>query len=366
MEIWYHNCDQMKSLFKDLKVVELASVLAGPSVGMFFAELGAEVIKIENKNAGGDVTRSWKLASEDPNHPYSAYYSSVNYGKQSFFKNLKNPTDHSETLGFIKEADVVIANFKSGDAEKLGLDFENLKKVNSTFIYGEITGFGKSKRVAYDIVLQAESGFLSMSGTEKGELCKMPVALIDLLAAHQLKEGILLAMLQQHKEKKAIKVSVSLMDTAVSSLANQATNFLMAKQIAKPLGSLHPNIAPYGELFTCKDGKQLVLAVASNEQFEKMCSILGLTEIANSNKFKSNQNRVMHREELADYIKESINKFDREDLVEQFIEQNVPAGAVRSINEVFNQKEVQQRLLQEEKEGKQLLTVTANAFELSH
>lgn len=356
----------MKHLLKDLKVIEFASVLAGPSVGMFFSELGAEVIKIENENAGGDVTRSWKLASEDKRHPFSAYYSSVNHGKESLFFNLKTEEDLNKAIELVKKADVVIANFKAGDAQKLGLDFERLKQYNPSIIYGEITGFGQSKRVAYDIVLQAESGFLSMSGTPTGQLCKMPVALIDLLAAHHLKEGLLLAMLQQKEEEKAIKVSVSLLDAAVSSLANQATNYLMAGHIAKPMGTLHPNIAPYGELFVCKDEKQIVLAIASNAQFEKLCQVLKITQLLEDERFSNNQDRVQFRGELALFLEDQIKQWKREELLTQFIENDIPAGAVRSIDEVFETEAVKTRVVSEEKEGHILKAVQANAFTFSY
>lgn len=364
MEVWYYNRYKMK-LFENFKVIELASVLAGPSVGMFFAELGAKVIKVENKKTSGDVTRSWKLASEDLKHPFSAYYCSVNYGKESIFLDLTVEKDYQKVLEFIADADLVVANFKFGDAKKMKLDFESLKAINSTIIYGEITGFGTEKRIAYDVVLQAETGFLSMSGTVAGELCKMPVALIDLLAAHQLKEGILLALLSQQKKMQALKVSVSLFDAALASLANQATNWLVGGKVAKPMGTLHPNIAPYGELFNSKDNKRLVLAIGSNSQFKKLCETLGLNKLARHEKFISNQKRVLNRLELADILNVEFLKFDRKEILSQLIFANVPAGAVRSINEVFELNESQKRILVEEKEGQILKTVSANAFEIS-
>lgn len=356
----------MNTLFEKLKVVEIASVLAGPSVGQFFAELGAQVLKIENKSTGGDVTRSWRLASEDPDHPFSAYYSSVNYGKESIFLNLKDSNDYQLLLEKIAEADIVLVNFKPGDALKLQLDYNSLKAINSHLIYGEITGFGPSKRIAYDVVLQAESGFLSMSGTPEGTLCKMPVALIDILAAHQLKEGILIALLQQTEKKQALKVSVSLFDTALASLANQATNWLMGNHVAQPMGTLHPNIAPYGELFSCKDDKQIILAVGSDSQFVALCNVLGLEQLKREEKFISNQNRVSNRLLLKQLLEKAISNYPREELMELFINNNVPAGAVRKINEVFELKEAQQLVKKEVKEGKDLIAVRSNAFNIQH
>ncbi|MBL4592911.1 MAG: CoA transferase, partial [Flavobacteriales bacterium] len=248
-------------MLSNLKVIELASVLAGPDVGMFFAELGAKVIKVENKLLNGDVTRNWKSIDEDKNAKVSAYFSAVNWHKEYLFLNLKNKYDQEKVYDLIKEADIVIANFKPGDDIKLGMDYNTLKNYNSNLIYGEINGYGSnSKRAAYDVVLQAETGFMSMNGNESSGPIKMPIAMIDVLAAHQLKEGLLLALLKKEKTGKGSLVEVSLYDTALSSLKNQATNWLMNQFIPQLIGSLHPNIAPYGETFKTKDGKLLVLA----------------------------------------------------------------------------------------------------------
>jgi len=148
-------------MFENLKIVELASVLAGPMVGTFFAELGAEVIKIENSTTNGDVTRNWKLSKEDNNSNISAYYAAANFGKKSIMLDYTKNDDYAQVVELIKAADVVITNFKPGDAKKLKLDFETLKLVNEGVIYAEINGFGEeNNRVAFDVVLQAESGFL--------------------------------------------------------------------------------------------------------------------------------------------------------------------------------------------------------------
>ena len=264
-----------------IKVVELASVLAGPAVGMFFAELGAEVIKIENKTTGGDVTRSWKLPSEDPAAPASAYYASVNWGKTVWMCDLQHAEDRDRVLQAIDQADVVISNFRPDAAQKLGMSYPQLSARNPRLLFGQITGFGDDDPLpAFDVVLQAEAGFLYMSGHPGGAPAKMPVALIDLLAAHQLKEGLLLALLERSQTGKGSKVSVSLYHAALASLANQATNWLIAGKIPQRMGTLHPNIAPYGELFACKDGGQIVLAVGNDRQFQQLCKTLKLDVLA--------------------------------------------------------------------------------------
>ena len=338
----------MNTFFKDLKVVELASVLAGPAVGTFFSELGAEVIKIENKLTNGDVTRSWKLQSEDKNSTISAYYASVNWNKKSLFLNLKDEEDKKQVYELIKNADVVITNYKPGDDVKLKMDYETLKKINPTIIYAHLTGFGDgTTRTAYDLVLQAETGFMHMNGTQQSGPLKMPVALIDILAAHQLKEAILIAMIKKLKTGEGSKVTVSLFDAAIASLANQASSFLMTGNDPQAIGSLHPSIAPYGETFSTKDDKRIVLAVGNNKQFELLCSILNLPELLTNPKFSKNQERVINRVELFEILQSVIKTMDATQLMNYLITKDVPGGLIKSVKEVFETNNLTSHILTE-------------------
>ncbi len=319
-----------------LKVLELASVLAGPAVGMFLAELGAEVTKVENPNTGGDVTRSWKLTTEDPNADISAYFASVNFGKQHRFLDLKKDSELAEVKQLATDSDIIIANYRAGQAEAYGLDFASLKKVNPKVIFGNITGFGaEESRPAFDVVLQAETGYMFMNGEPENEPTKMPVALIDVLAAHQLKEAILLALLQREKTSNGAFVEVSLFDAAVSALTNQASNWLMKAHIPKRMGSLHPNIAPYGEILNTQDGKQIVLAVGSNAQFTSLCEVLGLEKLAVDQRFATNQHRVENRTELQQLLQQKASTMKCEVLMDSFLAKNIPAGVIRNLKEVF-------------------------------
>jgi crotonobetainyl-CoA:carnitine CoA-transferase CaiB-like acyl-CoA transferase len=339
----------MNDFFKDLKVVELANVLAGPAVGMFFSELGATVLKIENKLTDGDVTRSWKLTSEDKNKNYSAYYASVNYKKKSVFLDFTNESDKQIAYNVIKDADIVISNYKPGDDKKLGFDYDTIKTMHPTIIYAHLTGFGtNSKRTAYDLVLQAETGFMHMNGEENSNPLKMPVALIDVLAAHQLKEGILIALLKKLKTGEGSIVTVSLYDSAIASLANQASNWLTAGYNPKAIGSKHPNIAPYGELFETADHKKIVLAIGNNKQFKLLCEMLGIIDIINDEKYSTNANRVKNRTELESLLNQIILKYQSEELMKQFIEKDIPAGVVKSLREVFDEKESRKLILEEQ------------------
>lgn len=346
------------SIFQNLKVVELASVLAGPSVGMFFSELGAKVVKIENKKTGGDVTRKWKLKQEDSNATTSAYFYSINWKKESIFLDLSDPIDHQKAIDLIVEADILIANFKSGSAAKLGLDYPALKQLNPSLIYANLTAYGETiEAPGFDVLLQAETGFLSMNGSLNGPTVKMPVALIDLMAGHQLKEGILVALLQRKETGIGSYVTVSLAQSAIASLANQASNWLNVGVIPQKMGSQHPNIAPYGDVFKTKDGKEIILAIGTEKQFKDLCGILEIKAVANDKEYCLNAQRVNNRIALVEVLKEAFVKFNQADLLKQFKEQKVPAGVIQNMQEVFEMPIAQEMVLEDEDGNKCVRTV---------
>ena len=336
--------DQSK-IFKDLLVVELASVLAGPAVGMFFAELGARVIKIENKKTGGDVTRKWKLPSEDPKDEFSAYYHSTNWGKESIFLDLSDEEDRNELMDLIKKADIVISNFKSDSALKLQLDYDSLKPINPQMIYASISAYGdKNPSPGFDAMLQAETGWMSMNGEPDGSPIKMPVALIDIIAAHQLKQGILIALLKKASSHEGSFVSVSLFDASVSALANQASNYLNTNKIPQPMGSAHPNIAPYGDMFSTLDNVTIILGVGTQKQFEGLCACLGLELLIFDPRFKTNLDRLNNRGALNFKLNIAISSINFEDLKQRCLAKRVTIARINNLEEVFS-KEIAQRLI---------------------
>lgn len=354
--------EPLKAVFSDLKVIELAGVLAGPSVGLFFAELGAKVIKIENPKTGGDVTRSWKLSTEDAGDPASAYYWSVNTGKEILFLNLSDKTNLQRFYELIRTADVLITNYKADDDVKLKVDFKTLSALNPQLIYASINGFGHNRpRTAYDLILQAESGFMFMNGEKNAAPLKMPVALIDVLAGHQLKEAILIALLQRYKTQKGMELSVSLFDTAIASLANQATNWLIAHQLPVAQGSLHPNIAPYGEVFKTMDGQLITFAIGNDKQFKHLCEILDL-ELYSDEPYKSNLLRVKNRTGLFKSLEEKISERSFDALYNACLELDVPIGKIRNLEEVFKLPEAQHLLRSFLDAGRELTSVSSIGF----
>jgi crotonobetainyl-CoA:carnitine CoA-transferase CaiB-like acyl-CoA transferase len=327
-------------VFDNLRVLELASVLAGPSVGQFFAELGADVIKVENIKAGGDVTRTWKSATESTDDR-SAYFSSVNWGKRSLALDLTTQRDRDIIKKLAAKSDIVIASYKRGDDTKLGVSYEDLSAINKKIIYGRITGYGPlSDRVGYDAVLQAESGFMSLNGEKDGPPIKMPVALIDVLAAHHLKEGLLVALLKRERTGDGSLVDVSLIQAAVSSLVNQASNWLVGGNMPQRIGSLHPNIAPYGEWFETKDGKKILLAIGNDRQYNDLCILLNIV-----NKHPANIDRVRDRTNVSETISLKVGALWSDELIPKINDLKIPAGIIQDIKEVFDMPEAKDLLI---------------------
>ena len=340
----------LATFFENLLVIELANVLAGPAVGMFFAEMGAKVVKIESTETKGDVTRTWKTEHESFDNDISAYFSSVNWGKYSLALNLKNPESLSHLYALVGKADIVIANYKPGDDVKLKVDYETLKQYKHDLIYGKINGYGSTNtRAGFDAIIQAEAGYAFMNGTLDTPPLKMPLALMDLLAAHQLKQALLLALMQRQMTGEGVCVEVSLIHAGVSALANQAANYLVANHVPQRIGSEHPNIVPYGTIYSTLDDKQITLAVGNDAQFAKLCAILNFPELAKDEKYATNFQRVKHRNELNAILSRAIANEHAQVLMDKFIAQAVPAGMVNDMQSVFMMPEAQELLM--EKEG---------------
>jgi crotonobetainyl-CoA:carnitine CoA-transferase CaiB-like acyl-CoA transferase len=355
----------MQSLFNNITVIELASVLAGPAVGNFFAELGASVVKVENKITGGDITRQWRQPGETESGP-SAYYASVNWNKKSLFLDFTDQDDMQKVQQLISKADIVITNFKKGDAEKFGLTYDALKALNPSIIHGQISGFGSdSDRLAYDLIMQAETGFMSMNGQPGSPPTKMPLALIDVLAAHQLKEGVLCALIKQKEDpNRPFNIEVSLYESAISSLINQATNWLMNKNIPERIGSKHPNIAPYGEIFTTIDNCRVTLAIGSNRQFQDLCAILDANGLTKKSKFSTNAARVENRESLENILGEKIADWQANNLLEECRARLVPAAEIKDLQQVFAESQAQSMILKETINGRETARPRTTAFHL--
>jgi crotonobetainyl-CoA:carnitine CoA-transferase CaiB-like acyl-CoA transferase len=307
---------------RGLVVVELANVLAGPLVGQLLGELGATVIKIESTK-GGDITRSWKMKGESGRT--SSYFSSCNWFKKSIAVDVKQMEGRDIVHSLCKKADIVTTSYKPGDSTRLQMDYDTLKALNRRLIYGSIRGYDDSSRAGYDAVIQAEYGFTYMNGEKTADQgVKMPVALIDVLTAHQLKEAILLQLYLREKTNEGGAVSASLSKSCVSSLVNQGTGYLQANKIPQREGSDHPSIVPYGTIFRDRNRKELVIAIGTDAQFKNLCQILGNSNL--SQIFKTNTDRVMRREEVKSLIGELIAERDREEILQGLYLESLDSG----------------------------------------
>jgi len=319
---------------KGLRVVELASVLAGPLVGTFLAELGAKVTKVEQPG-NGDVTRSWRMAGESPEGP-SAYYTAANGPKRIVRLDLKTREGRDELDTLLTEADILLQNARHDSLAALGLEPDVLAGRHPRLIHVHLLGFlHQPARGGYDIVVQAESGFLSMNGEPGGMPFRMPVALMDILAAHQMRSALLLALYERERTGAGTYIETWLDASGFSGLANRATEHLVAGRTPEALGALHPQIAPYGELFPCRCGTVLVAAIGNDRQFRELCSLLGHDALAEDSRFSTNPARVRNRDALAEHLRPSFQSLEANWIMDRAIASGIPLGRVKSVPEAL-------------------------------
>lgn len=353
----------LQSLLSSLLIIETATILAGPSVGMFFAELGATVIKVEDKNRGGDTTRNWKLKTEDRDSDICAYFASINWGKKSIALNLRDPADKKILNDLLDRADIWLQNFRPAQQGKLGLTYAELSARNRKLIVGQILAFEPGDpRPGFDAAMQGETGFMEINGEPDGPPTKMPVALIDVLTAHQLKQGLLLALLERQLTGKGSEVTAALFQSGISSLINQASNYLMAGHVPQRMGSDHPNLSPYGTTYETADGKLILLAVGTDLQFKSLCEILGLEDLLEDSRFLTNPVRVVHNEALKSHLREKIRLFERDVLLKRLLDASIPSGAVRTLDDVFAEPAAGPMILEGALDGDSIQGVRAISF----
>ncbi|MBW6422753.1 CoA transferase [Rhizobium sp. XQZ8] len=330
-----------------IRVLELARVLAGPWAGQMLADMGADVIKVENPD-GGDDTRAWGppfVESVSGENLSAAYYHSTNRGKRSIAVDLKTEEGQEIVRRLAATSDVVIENFKLGGLVKYGLDYESLKKVNPKLIYCSITGFGQDGPYAalagYDYIVQGMSGFMSITGEPDGEPMKAGVAIADIFTGIYAVTAIQGALIHVMKTGEGQHVDMALLDVQAGILANQNMNFLMSGKSPVKLGNAHPNISPY-EVIPTEDG-HLILAVGNDGQFRRFCRILGIETIADDERFGTNKARVANRVEVRRLLLAQTAKWKKADLLAACGENAVPAGPINSIAEMFDDPQVKAR-----------------------
>src|SRR5437764_447798 len=312
-----------------LRVLDLSRVLAGPYCTMVLAGLGGDGVKVERPGTG-DETRGWGA-------PYaggeSAYYLSVNRGKRSCAIDLSSDEGRRLALELCARADVVIENFKTGTAERMGLDRASVAKRNPHVVYCSITGFGSRRRPAgrpgYDFVAQAESGIMSITGEADGQPMKVGVAMVDVLTGLHAAVAILAAVNRGEGER----IEVSLLDSGLAGLINVASNVLVAGGEPQRYGNAHPNIVPY-QSFPTANG-WIAIAAPNDGLWSRLCEVLGAPELATDERFASNATRVENRDMLIPLIEERLRSKPAEEWLSALEQVGVPSGKIRTVPEAL-------------------------------
>ncbi|MBX3550026.1 MAG: CoA transferase [Xanthobacteraceae bacterium] len=327
-----------------IKVLELARVLAGPWAGQILSDLGADVIKLERPGQG-DETRTWGppyVEGKNGENLSAAYYHAINRGKRSVLADFKNPDDIAMVVALIKEADVIVENYKTGDLKNYGLDYESVKKINPKIIYCSVTGFGQTgpyaHRPGYDLIIQAMGGIMDITGEPDREPMRTGVAYADVFTGVYSAVGILSALIARGRTGEGQHIDMSLMDVQTSVLANQALNYLVSGKAPKRMGNAHPNVVPY-QAFETSDG-YMIIAVGNDGQFKHFCDVLGLPEVRDDPRYVSNGKRNENRATLIPALTAKTKQRTRADLLAALEKAGVPAGPIRSIDEVFADPQV--------------------------
>ena len=337
----------MSAPLEGVKVIELARILAGPWAGQTLADLGADVLKVEAPE--GDDTRRWGPPFiEREGDRSAAYFHATNRGKRSVVCDFRTSEGQELVRRLVADADVVIENFKVGGLAKYGLDFASLQKVNPRLIYCSITGFGQdgpyAHRAGYDFIIQGMAGLMSVTGAPDGQPQKVGVAVTDIFTGVYAATAILAALHQRQTTGRGQMVDMALMDVAASIMANQAMNYLATGTAPQKMGNAHPNLAPYA-VFDCADG-WLILATGNDGQFQRLCGILGLDDMAVDPDYLTNADRVMHREKMTDRITSATRTWAKADLLAACEERGVPAGPINDLAEVFADPQIVARAMQ--------------------
>ena len=331
------------SVLNGIKVLDLTRILAGPWSTMALADLGAEVWKIESLE--GDDTRSWMPPAKAG---ISTYYLSANRNKQSLAVDLRKPQGRQLILGLAAEADVVVENFLPASLKRLGLDYETLAAVNPRLIHCSITGYGRGNpmenRPGYDFIIQAESGFMSITGEKDGEPMRLGVAFIDLVTGMNAVQGILAALYEREKSGLGQSVDIALSDSALHFLANIASGYLNTGKVPQRYGNAHASIVPY-QLFDTADGS-IALAVGNDEQYRRLClEVLKRPELHGDPRFSQNKGRTEHREELLPLLQTAFAEWQNEALIAALRNQGIPVGEVKSVAQAFDTETARYREL---------------------
>jgi len=338
----------MQKPLAGVKIVDLSRFIAGPYCTMKLGDMGAEVIKIETPGRGDDSRALGPPFLEGE----SAYYLSFNRSKKSVTINLREEKGKEILRSLIREADVFIENFRIGVTEKMGLTYDDVKKIKEDIIYCSVTGYGHNspyrEKPSFDVMIQGEAGLMSITGFPDGPPQRVGVAIADILGGFHAVEGILLALLVRSQTGKGQFVDVSLMDAIISILTYQAANFLATGDVPPRVGNRHPMITPY-ESFETKDG-YVIFAVGNQRLWENFVKVFGREDLNEDPRFSDMKSRNQHPADLKEILEEITRTKNTEEWVEIMEKEGVPCGRIRTLDQVLTDPHVDIREMVLEKE----------------
>jgi CoA:oxalate CoA-transferase len=326
--------------FSGLVVIDLTRVLAGPFCTMLLAELGARVIKVENPD-GGDDSRHYEPFVDGR----SAYFLSLNRGKESIALDLKDAADREVFLALVRRGDVLTENFRPGTLERLGLGYERLREENPRLIYAAVSGFGHtgpwSARPAYDLIVQALGGLMSLTGPLRGPATKAGTSVGDITGGLFAVLGVAAALYHREKTGRGLKVDVSMLDGQLAILESAVVRYALTGRAPEPLGNRHPSIAPF-EVYATAD-RPLVIAAGNDTIFRRLCGALGRTDLADDPRFRTNPDRVRNVAALGEAVEAVLRARPAAEWVSVLEAAGVPCGVVNTVADAVEHPQVQAR-----------------------
>jgi len=312
-----------------LLVADFSRILAGPYATMLLADLGAEVVKVEGP--GGDDTRTWSPPVRDG---ISTYYLGVNRNKRSVALDLKDPDDAAAAQELARRADIMIENFRPGGLARFGLDYDSVAATNPRVVYASISGFGTTPQGAslpgYDLIVQAISGLMSLTGSPDSGPYRAGISVFDVMAGLHATIGILAAVNLRHETGRGQHVEVNLMASALSGMVNQSSAYVAGGTVPMRMGNSHPSLFPY-EPLPCADG-ELIITAGNSGQFRKLVEVLGLPELADDPRFQRNEDRTANREALRSLLVERLRTRSKDDWFRDIIAAGVPCGPINTVD----------------------------------
>ncbi|CAG4899767.1 unnamed protein product, partial [Acidithrix sp. C25] len=327
------NKDQVGAIsdgpLSGIVVADFSRVLAGPYATMLLGDMGADVIKVESKL--GDETRTWKPPSfgED-----STYYLGINRNKRSIVLDLSDPQDVSVAKELIRRSDVMIENFRSGAMAKFGLDYLGAKEINPQIIYASISGFGSDLGASipgYDLMVQAISGLMSLTGDPDSDPMRAGFAVIDVITGLHCALGIVSALFERSKSSEGQNLQVSLLASALSGMVNQTSAYTVGHVVPNRMGNAHPSLYPY-EPFDASDGK-IVVAIGNDGQFQRFANAIGLGFLAEDPNFATNEERNRNRGVLREKLNQTLSSKTKSEWFDIFVGVGVPAGPINTVDD---------------------------------